>query len=230
MTVANTCSLLSRGLSVWNSITRELVEDFVPVGPSVSWWKQFCKFKHWKLCADACDFWLLFFLFAAAAPCEKRFYDDIDWHWEGSINSESCPPGWQGRIQVHRFAEIFKKTKQTLLDQWWPFAYVLGNETTVRSSWRPRRLRQVVKLCHAWKILHVHWISLESCIERQVKPFEVRSGRVLFGSAFQWFSWHWSHDLERSCLTPENAALFCRKAVEAFKILNMVSWPMATAA
>lgn len=72
--------------------------------------------------------------------------------------------------------------------------------------------------------------SLESCIERQVKPFEVRSGRVLFGSAFQWFSWRWSHDLERSCLTPENAALFCRKAVEAFKILNMVSWPMATAA
>ena len=106
----------------------------------------------------------------------------------------------------------------------------IWNKWMKTSSWRPRRLRQVVKLCHAWKILHVHWISLESCVERQVKPFEVRSGRVLFGSAFQWFSWHWSHDLERSCLTPENAALFCRKAVEAFKILNMVSWPMATAA
>ena len=121
-----------------------------------------------------------------------------------------------------------RQWKWCVWNYWKACRLVRWNNQT--SSWRPRPLRQVVKLCHAWKILHVHWISLESCIERQVKPFEVRSWKVSFGSAFQWFSWHWSHDLERSCLTPENAALFCRKAVEAFKILNMVSWPMATAA
>ena len=78
------------------------------------------------------------------------------------------------RIQVHRFAEIFKKTKphkpcfiKCNGGDHWPVRVMCWNYLKAcrlvswkkwikTSSWRPRGLRQVVKLCHTWRILHVH--------------------------------------------------------------------------
>ena len=69
----------------------------------------------------------------------------VPWHWEGSIDSESLPPGWQCHIQVHRFAAILKTkpNKPCLINKCnngghWPACWAVKRqwERCVGTIWR----------------------------------------------------------------------------------------------